>query len=57
MVPSLNPKLQGSYPIIDLLYDLEIAKERQSADQLSGTYILPDDTISEIKKELIIYCN
>ncbi|WPU91809.1 hypothetical protein SNE25_21050 [Mucilaginibacter sabulilitoris] len=57
MVPSLNPKLQGRYPIIDLLFDLELAEERRRGELLSGTFILPDDTIQEIKQQLVVYCN
>lgn len=57
MTPSLNPKLQGQYPLIDLLFDLEVAKERRRANMLSGTYFPLDETIKEIKKELVVYSN
>lgn len=52
-----NPKLKGPFPLVDLVYDLEVAKERQFVNKLSGTYILPDDTVEEIKNEMIIYNN
>lgn len=51
MTPSLNPILQGHYPLIDLLFDLEIAEERHREEAY------PDDTLEDIREQLKPYCN